>query len=233
MKVYSLQPTKLSEMQDPDSGVSLRSDGSNAASVLQEIERHSPEHAKRIGEILATIVPHTTRVRTIKHGNKLSLEFTQEWGQRKRVKFEAFNMSDGTLRVVGLLTAVYQMPTPTVVIVEEPEATIHPGALGAILDLIRHASKQMQVLVTTHSPDVLDAKWIEDRHLRIVNWEEGATHVGRISDSSRCALQQHLMGAGELMRSNALHPAPLFVDASSSNMALPRVGQPSLFEDVA
>lgn len=220
MRVYSLEPTKLREMQDPDSGLSLRADGSNASSVLEEIERHSPDDLKRIGEILAAIVPHTKRVRTIKHGNKLSLEFTQEVGEKRHLRFEAFNMSDGTLRALGLLMAVYQRPTPTLIVIEEPEATIHPGALGAILDLLRHASRKMQIVVTTHSPDVLDAKWIEDRHLRMVSWEEGATHITPISESSRRALQQHLMGAGELLRSNALHATTLSRDVASSQRSL-------------
>jgi predicted ATPase len=225
MRVYSIEPAKLRDMQDPDSGVSLRSDGSNAASVLQEIERQSPEDVERICEILATIVPKTIRVTAKKHGNKVSLEFTQAWDTKKRLKFEAFNMSDGTLRALGLLTAAYQRPSPTVLVVEEPEATIHPGALGAILDLLRHASRQMQVVVTTHSPELLDAKWIEDRHLRIVMWQEGATHVSHVAESSRKALQQHLMGAGELLRSNALHaPTDLFLDLSDP--------QGRLFEEI-
>jgi predicted ATPase len=208
LRVYSIEPAKVGEMQDPDSGVSLRPDGSNVASVLQEIERHSPDDLKRVCEILGTIVPSTTRVKPAKHGNKLSLEFTQEWGQKKRLKFEAFNMSDGALRAIGLLTAVYQRPTPSLIAVEEPEATIHPGALGAVLDLLQHASRLMQVVVTTHSPELLDAECIEDRHLRIVTWHEGATRITPISDASRKALQQHLAGAGELLRSNALHAPP-------------------------
>jgi|SRR3990172_9083697 len=225
IRVNSIEPGKLREMQDPDSGTSLRPDGSNAASVLQEIERQSPDDVERICEILSTIVPNTKRVHTKKHGNKLSLEFTQEWGDNKRLRFEAFNMSDGTLRALGLLAAVYQRPAPSLLAVEEPEATIHPGAIGAILDLLRHASKKMQVIVTTHSPEVLDADWIEDRHLRIVDWREGATRIAPLSDASREALRQHLMGAGELLRSNALEPAPLFEDLS-----LPK--QENLFEEM-
>ena len=62
----------------------------------------------------------------------------------------------------------------------------------------------MQVVVTTHSPDILDAKWIEDRHLRILSWEDGSTRIGRASKAVRTALAEHLMGAGELLRSNAL-----------------------------
>lgn len=224
MRVYSLEPTKAREMQDPDSGVSLRTDGSNAASVLQEIERHQPDEVERIWEILSTIVPHTKRVETIKHGNKISLQFTQEWGEKKQLRFESFNMSDGTLRALGLLMAVYQHPTPSLTVIEEPEATIHPGALGAILDLLKAASRKMQIIVTTHSPEVLDAKWIEDRHLRIVSWSEGATRVTAISEASRKALREHLMGAGELLRSNALSAPPLFLDVGTR--------QSSLFEDI-
>ena len=221
MRVYSIEPSKLREMQEPDSGISLRSDGSNAASVLEEIKRQSQENWERVCELLESVVPKTTKVLAKKHGNKLSLEFTQQWGDNKKLKFEAFSMSDGTLRTLGLLTAVYQQPSPSVIVVEEPEATIHPGALGAILDLLRHASRQMQVIVTTHSPELLDAEWIKDENIRIVGWSEGATRLSEISDASRQALRDHLMGAGELLRSNALNaPANLFDDRDLSQRLL-------------
>jgi len=109
-KVYSIEPGKLREMQDPDSGVSLRSDGSNAASVLQELIRNHKEAVAQIYSILEAIVPNTKKVISKKHGNKLSLEFTQSWDDKNMLKFEAFNMSDGTLRALGVLTAVYQKP---------------------------------------------------------------------------------------------------------------------------
>ena len=216
MRVYSIDPGKVGEMQDPDSGVTLRPDGSNAASVLQEIDRRSHgDDSQRICEILGSIVPNTTRVYPSKQGNKLTLEFTQEWGEKKRLKFEAFSMSDGTLRALGLLTAVYQPAAPSLIVIEEPEATIHPGALGTVLDILRTASRKMQVVVTTHSPELLDAKWIQDSHLRIVTWHEGATRVTPVSDASRQALREHLMGAGELLRSNALNAPPLFMDVNN------------------
>jgi predicted ATPase len=226
MRVYSIEPGKLREMQEPDSGTSLKADGSNATSVLKEIERQSAGDLKRVSDILETIVPNTTRVQVKKHGKNLSLEFTQEWGAKKRLRFEGFSMSDGTLRAIGLLAAVFQRPAPSLIAVEEPEATIHPGALESVLDLLRHASKHMQVVITTHSPELLDTKWIADRHLRIVEWTEGATRIAAVSKATRQALQDHLMGAGELLRSNALEPAPLFDDSAS-------FVQGNLFEDFA
>lgn len=73
----------------------------------------------------------------------------------------------------------------------------------------------MQVIVTTHSPDILDAEWIEDRHLRIAQWEAGKTRIASVSPSVRKALAEHLMGAGELLRANALTSAELFVHVPS------------------
>ena len=64
MRVYSIQPAKLREMQDPDSGVALKPDGSNAASVLQELLRGEGAGATRaeINRILESIVPATNAV---------------------------------------------------------------------------------------------------------------------------------------------------------------------------
>ena len=203
MRTYRIEPEALRAMQDPDGGTGLRPDGRNAASVLREIQRNE-EDSTRIGQLLESVVPGTVDVRPKKHGNKLTLEFTQHRMGAEPIKFEAFSMSDGTLRVLGLITAVFQRPSPSLLVIEEPEASMHPGAFGAILDVLRLASRSMQVVVTTHSPDILDAKWIEDRHLRILKWENGITRIGHVSQAVRSAMGRHLMGAGELLRSNAL-----------------------------
>ena len=207
MAVYRIDPAVLREMQDPDDGARLRPDGRNAASVLREIWSRGEEDGERLCEILASIVPHTVEVNPKRRGNKLALEFLQDWGRSEPVKLEAFGMSDGTLRALGLLVAVFQRPAPSVLVIEEPEATMHPGALGAVLDLLRHAGRSTQVIVTTHSPEVLDAKWIRNKHLRVVTWDAGVSRVARISTATRETLRKQLAGAGELLRSNALTAA--------------------------
>jgi predicted ATPase len=222
MTVYSIDPARLRNMQDPDIGTSLRSDGRNATSVLAEILEQFPEDGQRICEILAAISPGMKRVFRVRQGKQLSLRFVQEWADKKTLDFDAFSMSDGTLRALGLILAVYQRNKPSVIVIEEPEASIHPGALGVILDILRHASKEMQVVITTHSPDVLDAKWVREESIRMVTLENGITRVSRLSEFSLKALREHLMGAGELLRSNSLEPAQpvLFEKLDSRQVSL-------------
>ncbi len=225
IRSYAIVPDRLRELQLPDSGWDLHRDGDNAVSVLRRIEENNPDDLQRIVELLAAIVPAIERLEMKEYGGKLSLEFLQCWdGTPGSLVLDASSMSDGTLRALGLLAAVYQRRTPSVMIVEEPEATIHPGALSVILDILHHASERGQVIVTTHSPEVLDAEWLEDRHIRIVDWQEGETRVLPLGVRSREALRQHLMSAGELLRSNAL------TGVSRASDSMP---QAELFEEAA
>lgn len=225
MKVYSIEPTALREMQDPDSGTDLSADGRNAASVFEEIERRAPGDIKRIREILSAIVPNTLSLDTVQHGKKLAIEFTQQWGESNRLTFEAFSMSDGTLRALGLLLAIFQVHKPSLIFIDEPETSIHPGAASAILDVLRHASSTMQVVISTQSPEILEAKWIESRNIRSVVWREGATFVEEIPQAAKHALTAHLMGAGELLRSEAFESSIVQRPADQPDV--------SLFEDVS
>ena len=209
MRVYRIEPVVLREMQEPDSGSRLNTDGSNAASVLREIERNSPHGRQQILALLEHIVPNTVDVKPKAHGNKLALEFAQQWPDARSIKFEAFNMSDGTLRALGLLAAVFQQTRPSVLVIEEPEATIHPGAMEAVLDLLEHATRDMQVIATTHSPDLLDAKWIEDRFLKIVRSERGATMVSPVSSRSQKRIAAAPHGSGGAFTSECADPHQL------------------------
>ena len=183
MRICRIEPAAVRALQDPDGGVRLQADGSNAASVLREIQRKSAADWQRIGEFLESVVPGTVGVHLRRRGNKLTLGFSQEWGELATVKFDAFNMSDGTLRVLGMLAAIFQRPAPSLLLIEDPEATVHPRAIGSILDVLRHAGRFMQVVATTHSPDVLDATWLQDRHIRVASWRNGTTRVSALTVS--------------------------------------------------
>jgi predicted ATPase len=209
--VFSLEPRLIQELQEPDAGLSLKGDGSNLSSVLQNMKDTA---LKRLCQLLGSVVPGVSEVTPLKHGKKLTLKFTQKWkGDQNREEessHEAFAMSDGTMRILGILTAFMQNDRPKVIALEEPESTIHPEALATLLDQIRGFSSKTQIIVTTHSPDLLESKWMEADNLLVATWSKGVTQILPLGDTSRTTLQQHLMGAGEMMRTEGLQPRDLF-----------------------
>ena len=209
--VFSLEPRIIQEMQDPDAGLSLKSDGSNLSSVLQNMREPA---IRRLCLLLGSVVPGISEVTPLKHGKKLTLRFKQTWNNESahpdESSHEAFAMSDGTLRVLGILTAFLQNERPKVIALEEPESTIHPEALAALLDLIRGFADKSQIILTTHSPDLLESEWIGPENIRVASWNKGVTQILPLGQASTATLKQHLMGAGEMMRTEGLQPADLF-----------------------
>jgi predicted ATPase len=210
IQVFSLEPRMIQELQKPDAGLALKGDGSNLASVLKTL---SEEALQRLCQLLGKVVPGVTGVSTVKHGKSLTLKFTQTWrieSGEEEISHEAFSMSDGTMRITGILCAFLQNQKPSIIAIEEPESTIHPEALGSLLEVIRGFSRNTQIIVTTHSPDLLDCKWIEAANLKVVAWREGVTRILRLHPSSEETLKQHLMGAGEMLRTEGLRPEEIF-----------------------
>jgi predicted ATPase len=139
--------------------------------------------------------------------------------------FDAFHMSDGTLRAFGILLALYQKNRPRLIVVEEPETSLHPSATAAIVETLRNESATSQMILTTHSPDVLDYADVRDENLKIVHWDDGKTRIGNVAGNAKAALQQHLSTAGELFRMLILDAAPIFLPDPSE-------GQQNLFEPI-
>lgn len=125
-------------------------------------------------------------------------------------KFFAGSMSDGTLRALGVLVALGQASderNPVRLIgIEEPESAIHPAATTVLLEALLDAASQTQVIVTSHSPDLLESREISDEQIVAVAAEEGVTVLGPLTDVGRSALREHLYSPGELLRMSQLEP---------------------------
>ena len=212
MGFYNLNPDAMKELQGSDAGELLHRDGSNIASVVDRLSNDKPEVFRRIKEYLERIVPGVKEFKRVPLGPRETLEFRQEIrGSKNPWTFHAASMSDGTLRALGALTAVTQlanrrMPV-TLVGIEEPETALHPAASGTLVDALREAASQTQIVVTTHSPDLLDLVDPEKKEsLLVVESRGGTTLVASPDTASREAIKNHLYTAGELLRMEQLQP---------------------------
>ncbi len=228
MGFYNLNPDKIRELQDPDPGVLLIRDGSNLASVLAQL---SPPVKRRIEEYLANVVPGVQGVEVKEIRPKETLEFRQDVaGDKYPWRFLANNMSDGTLRVLGILVALFQENQETqkhvlLIGIEEPEIALHPAAAGVLLDGLRQAANKTQVLITSHSPDLLDNKDLDVESILAAEARDGNTAIGPVDEVGRSVVRDRLFTVGELLSINQLQPDLAHVYPTA------KVRQLGLFED--
>jgi len=206
MRVYSIVPERIRDLQEADPGISLNTDGSNAAAVIKRLQEEDSASYERLCRLLSSVVTGLASVGYRALGQMETLEFRQDVGLKDAWAFDALNMSQGTLRMLGLLLAVYQTENPSLLAIEEPEATVHPAAAEVITSVLLDAAKRTQILITTHSPDILESKDLGDDQIRVVTKEEGRTLIAPLSSSSRLAIREKLYTAGELLRTNELNP---------------------------
>lgn len=213
MGFYCLNPEQMKEVQSPDAGEILRHDGSNIASVIARLSEDRRDLKDRIREYLQLIVPDIADFDRVPLSHRETLQFRQQVkGSSHPWHFYAASMSDGTLRTLGVLVATMQLADRTnpirLVGIEEPETALHPSAAGGLMDALREAAENTQVLVTTHSPDLLDKFNPESDRLFSVVGQEGLTEIGPVDEASLKAMQEHLYTAGQLLRMDQLEPNP-------------------------
>ena len=234
MGFHNLNPDAIRDLQSPDPGDLLKRDGSNLASVLSNLDAN---RKTAVEEYLSAITPGITGVAARTMGTKLTFDFRQEVrGAKHPWRLLASNMSDGTLRALGVLVALFQSNGATMgrrhlVGIEEPESALHPAAAGVLIDSLTDASQLAQVMVTSHSADLLDNDAIPDSSILAVLSEHGETRIGPLDEAGRSALRDHLFTAGELLRMDQLRPDPersaprhldLFGNASTGPRTLPQ-----------
>ncbi|MYB96393.1 AAA family ATPase [Candidatus Poribacteria bacterium] len=209
MGFYNLNPDKIRNPQAPDPGDVLMRDGSNLTSVLTQL---SPAAKQHIEEYLAIVVPGVHRVKVKEFGSMETLEFRQDIaGAKHPWRFPANNMSDGTLRVLGTLIALFQggnegKKRMSLVGIEEPELALHPAAADVLLDGLRDSAHKTQVIITSHSPDLLDNKDLDVESILAVEAHDGNTTIAPIDNASRNVVRKKLYTTGELLRRDQLEP---------------------------
>lgn len=213
VQVHSLNPAVMRQPQAAQPGDILTANGSNLPSIVHRLAQTAPDVKSRIEEYLAAIVPGVVRVDRVPVGAWESLEFSQRVASAQDPwRFWAVSMSDGTLRALGILVALFQGangagPGASLVGIEEPETALHPGALGALLDALVEASAQTQVVVTSHSADLLDdGEKIPVESILAVDCADGNTIVAPLEAYGRKAIRDRLFTPGELLRANQIRP---------------------------
>lgn len=199
---YELHSADLRQPQQSLKESPFDEKGRNLAAVLRRLLRNDDIATYSLKSALQSAVAGLEGLEVEPVGGYLATKLLyhgDESGQRTSYLGQE---SDGTIRMLGLLTAMYQEPAPAFVAIEEPEANVHPGALAVLAGVLAEASLRGQVLVTTHSPDLLDQ--LPPESFLVVEKVDGTTRVGPLREGQRDAVRKSMFSPGELMRMEGL-----------------------------
>ena len=216
-RFYNFSPEDIRQPQQPLLESFLMPNGSNLASVYKATKAADPDAVKRAKRYLNAIAPSVEFVDVVPSGGHEVMEFdtsgnVDDWNGplRKADRFPAASMSDGTLRAFAALMAAFQTVnpygSPSLVAIEEPETALHPAAMRALVAALDEATWRTQILITTHSPDLLDGEEVKPANVRIVQLVDGHTVIGPVDEASVEIVKRELNTLAGLERGDQLFP---------------------------
>lgn len=90
----------------------------------------------------------------------------------------ATRMSDGTLKFLALVAILLHPTPPPLLFLEEPELGLHPDMIPTLAELLRDAAGRTQLIVTTHSRDLIDCFTDTPEVVLVCEKQDGQTHIG-------------------------------------------------------
>jgi predicted ATPase len=213
VRVYDFSPTNLSiNISKADS---MNRTGEGIAYSLVDILHTNRKNFDELEERFTRLVPNVKRILLPREQKQtFSLELIDRYSEHH---IPASDISDGTLRILAFLTALYQEDTPSIICFEELENGVHPWLLHKMMELLKIVStegingKPVQILITTHSPLLLD--YVEPHQVRAVELDhEGKTQVHALpTDSVRFqkALEAYDGALSELWFTNVFGGNPV------------------------
>jgi len=148
-------------------GVRMARDGSNVADVLLDLRKRDQNAFEGIVEVMAFVLPYAKDIQPSLTSSEIE---RKAWLQLTEADFKVpgWMLSTGTLRLLALLALLRHPTPPPLIVVEEIENGLDPRSIHLIVEEIRNAVQSgiTQVILTTHSPYLLDLLTLE--HLVLV-----------------------------------------------------------------
>jgi Fe-S cluster assembly ATPase SufC len=182
----------------------LEPSGRGLATVLGRLQLEYPEIFLRIKEavisVIASIVNIRLRITNTRDQGKSVPAHEILFDTKSGRSIPAHGMSDGTLRVLALLTAALGQDPPKLILLDDIERGIHPRAMIELVRLLQRTLDELpdlQIVATTHSPDLLDR--LQPEQIRLL-WtgDDGFTRCVPMNEHPDFDRWRDIMTPGEM-----------------------------------
>lgn len=217
--ISSVEPTPtrvhtgLAALRQMIRSASRESQQSDLATKVRDLAQNNPDRLEIIHDYLRAIATPFDRFEIGESDGVWRLYFLERASVGDPVRLQLSQMSDGLVNAAEIFVEMFELPgaadlPSSPLIVEEPDAFLHPGAVHTMRDSFLEASQFRQVLVTTHSSDLLDADDISSDWIRTVYRDNLGTHIQKLDPGTESIIRDHLYSPGQLLRQGGLIVVP-------------------------
>ena len=150
ISIYDFDPRLSKKAQVITGKAELEEDGSNLTIVLNGILKSGDRQA--FYNILTESLPFIEKIYTKRFANNLTFQLREKYN--RRTLLPSFLVSDGTINLTALITALF-FQRKSLKIIEEPERNLHPYLISKVIDMMRDASQREQIVTTSHNPELV------------------------------------------------------------------------------
>ena len=199
--IYDLDPKLPKKGAAVTGRKDLEENGSNLAIVVRNLIE-DPEKKRKFSNLLRDLLPFVEDI-SVQKFMDVSLILTLRERYAKGRDLPASSLSDGTITLLGLIIALYFEDKPFIII-EEPVRHIHPFLVARVMGMMKEASQNKQIMITTHSTEVVKHAFLNDI-LLISRDSEGFSVISRPSDKEEVrTFLENEIGIEELYVQNLL-----------------------------
>jgi len=160
--------------------------GEELAAYLHTLKNKDGGRFKAIEHALHSIIPAIDHIETTVDTKTGEVELSVI---ENGIKIPSRLLSEGTLRVIGLLSISGGIDSPSVICFEEPENGIQPRRIAMIAEYLKNAAEnKSQIIVTTHSPILPDS--IDTKSLYVCRKKDGNTKIEEFKKTELFANQE-------------------------------------------
>lgn len=160
----------------------LRDNGSNLAAYLYMLKQTDEKAFRLIEGTIHSIAPYFKRF-NLRPDPVTPSKISLEWEEvNSDMYLNGYSFSDGTIRFIALATLLLQSKLPEVIIIDEPELGLHPAAINKLAALIKRASKNSQIILSTQSTNLVNC--FEPENIIVVDREDEQTVFKRLNPAN-------------------------------------------------
>ncbi|NMB89626.1 MAG: AAA family ATPase [Chloroflexi bacterium] len=180
----------------------IAQDGSNLVQVLHTLYTTSRDFKRDLNLAMKAAFGEDFEELVFPPDVDQRVQLKLSWKPLKRSQSTA-DLSDGTLRFLYLIAILANPNPPPLIAIDEPETGLHPSMLPVFAEYARNASIRSQIIITTHSAELLDAFSEYEPTVTSAKWADGQTSFAVLAGASlQYWLKEYTLG--KLYRSGEL-----------------------------